>query len=207
MSAAMTAPPSGSGGAHRASRHPKPRRRLRALLLAVGWTATCALAQAPQPDGADTTATGPIPAAGDPAQRPQRTADPLTAALPAGSILAFVPAASGYAGTGANLRDWLAERGWAICDGTRGTPDLRGQMLLGTTDPVTVGQRLGSRDHDHRVRGESDAPVMRNRHTPTGRGPLKHLPDDRHRHGLNVSTDRSEHLPPSTRVLFIMKLL
>lgn len=205
MHTAMTAAPSAPRRRYRGSRACTPTRRLRAVLLAAGWTTTCALAQAPQPEAAD--AAGPTPSAHDQTHPVQSTAGPIAGALPAGSIVAFVPAASGYAGTGADLRDWLAERGWAICDGTRGTPDLRGQMLLGTTDPVTVGQRLGSRDHDHRVRGESDAPVMRNRHTPTGRGPLKHLPDDRHRHGLSVSTDRSEHLPPSTRVLFIMKLL
>lgn len=159
--------------------------------------------------GGGSAAAQPLEAAGADAASPttaRAATTPAPPTLPAGSIIAFVPAASGFAGSEAALRDWLAERGWAICDGTMGTPDLRGRMLLGTTDPLSVGQRLGSRDHDHRVRGESEAPVLRNRHTPTGHGPLKHLPDDQHRHRLDLATDRSAHLPPSTRVLFIMKL-
>jgi hypothetical protein len=117
-----------------------------------------------------------------------------------------VPQASGFTGTQSELRTWLAARGWAICDGTRGTPDLRDRMLLGTTDATLVGTRLGSREHSHRVRGETGRPVLRNRHTPTGRAELKHLPDDQHRHSVDLATDRAQHLPPSTRVLFIMKL-
>jgi hypothetical protein len=148
----------------------------------------------------------PEPEAPAPAAPSQPQTVPATGTLPAGSIVAFVPSAGGFTGTDAALRSWLAARGWAICDGTQGTPDLRGRMLLGTTDARAVGQRLGSQEHDHRVRGESDAPVLRNRHTPTGHGPLKHLPDDQHRHRVDLATDRSPNLPPSTRVLFIMKL-
>ena len=162
--------------------------------------AACALGAGPSaaqlPSGA--VADAPPPSRANPALDP--------GALPAGSIIAFAPSASGFAGTGAELRAWLAARGWAICDGTRGTPDLRERMLLGTADASMVGQRLGSQDHDHRVRGESDAPVLRNRHTRIGNAQLKHLPDDQHRHRLDLSTDRTAHLPPSTRVLFIMKL-
>ncbi len=132
--------------------------------------------------------------------------DQGASALPPGSIVAFVPRASGFSGTSAGLRNWLAARGWALCDGTRGTPDLRDRMLLGTNDASRVGERLGSRDHDHRVRGETGTPVLRNRHTRTGLAELKHLPDDRHRHAVDLASDGAEHLPPSTRVLFIMKL-
>jgi hypothetical protein len=79
-------------------------------------------------------------------------------------------------------------------------------MLLGTTELATVGQRLGSREHDHRVRGETDSPVRRNRSTPTGREQLRQIPDDQHRHRLDVTTAEAEHLPPSLRVMFIMKV-
>ncbi|WP_295879457.1 hypothetical protein [uncultured Thiohalocapsa sp.] len=185
----------------RQRRRSRVRRRTRVVAAPLLLTAGLA--------GWGSAAAQPLEAAGAdaPSPTPARAATtPAPTTLPAGSIIAFVPAGSGFTGSDAALRDWLAERGWAICDGTRGTPDLRGRMLLGTTDPLAVGQRLGSRDHDHRVRGESEAPVLRNRHTPTGHGPLKHLPDDQHRHRLDLATDRSQHLPPSTRVLFIMKL-
>lgn len=154
------------------------------------------MSTAQAPDGAPDTG----------APQAQQEALPGNGALPIGSIVAFAPAASGLGGSTEQLRAWLDARGWAICDGTRGTPDLRGRMLLGTTDPTRVGERLGSQDHDHRVQGESGAPALRNRHTRVGHAELKHLPDDQHRHRIDINSERAGHLPPSTRVLFIMKL-
>jgi hypothetical protein len=134
----------------------------------------------------------------------------LTAAppmLPTGSIVAFMPRmGSGDYSDMASLRRWLDRQGWAICDGSKGTPDLRNRMLLGTTQLEVVGQRLGEWEHDHRVRGDSDAPVRRNRSTPIGRQKLKQIPNDQHRHGIDITSDRSKHLPPSMRVLFIMRI-
>lgn len=169
-----------------------------ALPTAPGaWLLASALAVAASSDYA---------VAADPALAPQAPSGMAANPLPAGSIIAFVPNASGFTGTDAELRGWLAERRWALCDGTSGTPDLRDRMLYGTTEAASVGQRLGARDHDHRLRGETGTPVLRNRYTPTGRAELKHLPDDQHRHSIDTASDRTEHLPPSVKVLFIMKL-
>jgi hypothetical protein len=165
------------------------------LIWALGTGIAAAQPPAPAPDHA-----------AGPAQSPTAGRGPGLDPLPAGSVIAFVPSAGGFTGTTAELRAWLAARGWAICDGTGGTPDLRDRMLLGTTDAGRVGQRLGSRDHDHRVRGETGAPALRNRHTRVGLAELRHLPDDQHRHGVDLASDRAGHLPPSTLVLFIMKL-
>jgi len=129
-----------------------------------------------------------------------------TAGLPAGAIVAFMPRFGGDYHDIAGLKRWLDARGWALCDGSGGTPDLRNRMLLGTTELATVGQRLGSREHDHRVRGETQGPVRRNRNTPTGYQQLRQIPDDQHRHRIDVTTAAAEHLPPSLRVLFIMKV-
>lgn len=165
-------------------------------MVAIAGALAGGMSSAQAPDGA--RSTDAVPA--------QPAALPGTGAVPVGSIVAFAPAASGLGGTTEELRAWLDSRGWAICDGTRGTPDLRGRMLLGTTDAARVGERLGSQDHDHRVQGESSAPVLRNRHTRVGHAELKHLPDDQHRHRIDINSERAGHLPPSTRVLFIMKL-
>jgi hypothetical protein len=167
-------------------------------LLACGGFAGAGLAEPGAPIAAEVPAQ-PLREAGA-----EALGGGAAAAIPPGGIIAFVPQASGVSGDA--LRRWLAERGWAICDGSHGTPDLRDRMLIGTTDPLAVGRRLGSRDHDHRVRGETGTPVLRNRHTPTGRAELRHLPDDQHRHSVDLASDRTEHLPPSTQVLFIMKL-
>jgi hypothetical protein len=127
--------------------------------------------------------------------------------VPTGAIMAFMPNMTGGDYRNASeLRAWIARQGWAICDGTGGTPDLRNQMLLGTTDVSSVGQRLGSWDHTHRIRGETGIPVRRNRNTPTGRLQNQQIPDDQHRHRVDMEANKAEHMPPSMRVLFIMKV-
>lgn len=134
------------------------------------------------------------------------TPSQISASLPKGAIIAFMPRLGDDYGSMSELRGWLKQRGWAICDGESGTPNLRDRMLLGTTEAATVGQRLGSWDHEHRVQGETKAPVRRNRNTPTGRQQLVQIPDDQHRHRVDLRSDKAAHLPPSMRVLFIMKV-
>jgi hypothetical protein len=184
----------------RRQQQPAPHRTLSACAGAALAASLCLLTAG--------VSTAQVPGGSEDADTPpmQPPAAPAMGALPVGSIVAFAPAASGFSGTADELRAWLDARGWALCDGTRGTPDLSGRMLLGTTDAGRVGERLGSQDHDHRVQGESAAPLLRNRHTRVGLAELKHLPDDQHRHRVDITSDRAGHLPPSTRVLFIMKL-
>ena len=198
-----TGPPGVCRGLGRAPGSAATRESLAALALAVcSGTATGLDQMAAAPPSLAQASSAPAVAPAPASVVPTGTPDAL---LP-GSIVAFVPRASGFMGSAAELPAWLAARGWAICDGTNGTPDLRDRMLLGTTDATRVGERLGSRDHDHRVRGDTGAPVLRNRYTRTGLAELKNLPDDQHRHAVDLASDRAEHLPLSTRVLFIMKL-
>jgi hypothetical protein len=159
----------------------------------------------------DRMSTGPTPIA-EGATGPQARSDPglsmgIARDVPKGAIMAFMPSMTGGDYRNASeLRAWLARQGWAICDGTGGTPDLRNRMLLGTTDVSSVGQRMGSWEHAHRVRGETGIPVRRNRNTPTGRLQTQQIPDDQHRHRVDMEADKAEHMPPSMRVLFIMKV-
>lgn len=39
------------------------------------------------------------------------------------------------------------DTGWHICDGTNGTPDLRGRFILGASDSHTVGSTGGEENH------------------------------------------------------------
>ncbi|MFQ5456441.1 MAG: hypothetical protein ACE5EA_09625, partial [Nitrospirota bacterium] len=39
--------------------------------------------------------------------------------------------------------------GWALCDGTNGTPDLRNRFIVGAGDAYGVGDTGGSISHDH----------------------------------------------------------
>ena len=42
-----------------------------------------------------------------------------------------------------------APSGWAICDGTNGTPDLRGFFLVGALSAASIGSTYGSASHSH----------------------------------------------------------
>jgi microcystin-dependent protein len=42
-----------------------------------------------------------------------------------------------------------APTGWAICDGTNGTPDLRGRFVVGASSSANIGATLGNSTHTH----------------------------------------------------------
>ena len=42
-----------------------------------------------------------------------------------------------------NKNTGLVNRGWHLCDGTNGTPDLRGRMILGSSDSHAAGSTGG----------------------------------------------------------------
>ncbi|MGA7980968.1 MAG: hypothetical protein WCA32_12190 [Chromatiaceae bacterium] len=104
-----------------------------------------------------------------------------------------------------SLKRWLYEQGWAICDGSEGTPDLNYRLLLGTVHPADVGQNLGSRTHSHRITAETGIGFGREHSYISRRGVSRAL-EQGHRHKLDAGTAAADNLPLSTRVLFIMKI-
>ena len=108
-------------------------------------------------------------------------------------------------------KDGKVPNGWAICDGSNGTPDLRGRFLMGVSDFADVGKRGGepsipaSPSHGHGGR-TSDQNTTGELTTCKGtcRGRLRShthviIADGQHNH-------KGENRPPYTTVLFIMKL-
>jgi len=43
----------------------------------------------------------------------------------------------------------VAPTGWVICDGTNGTPDLRGYFLVGASSSANIGATYGNTNHTH----------------------------------------------------------
>lgn len=132
--------------------------------------------------------------------------EPL-ASPPKGSILAFQPdpKSDEYSDL-PSLKRWLLDQGWAICDGSDGTPNLNYRMLIGTIHPDEAGHNLGSRSHDHRNRADTGPAYGREHAFLTGRGRVLRVPEGGHRHRLIGTTESAEHLPLSLRVMFIMKV-
>ena len=131
---------------------------------------------------------------------------PPPAGLPKGSIVAFLPdLKSAEYSDPDSLKRWLRKQGWAICDGSDGTPDLNYRMLLGTIHPEEAGGNLGSRTHDHRITGNADNVFGREHQVRSGVGRALRVPSDGHKHKLDAGTTQVEHLPLSLRVIYIMK--
>lgn len=120
----------------------------------------------------------------------------LKSAIPEGVILAWYSKAS-------------APRGWAICDGQNGTPDLRKRFLrgVGSAEPVGKDAVGGNETHDHTAsvtlragaKGGSDWEWHR---TVWASGPNPAVGGD----AATGKTDVASNLPPYADVLYIMKL-
>jgi len=116
----------------------------------------------------------------------------MMASFPSGLILAW------YA-TGGEI-----PQGWAICDGSNNTPDLRGRFLRGVSDFADVGRQMGSETHNHSVSGRTTGEVEGHYGGPEG-ADNGSGGNWSHKHNFHAQTNQSANIPPSTTVLFIMK--
>jgi hypothetical protein len=112
--------------------------------------------------------------------------------------------------------------GWALCDGSDGTPDLSNRFVLGAGAAEYLGSTGGSRTHKHRAGNHThqiDPPALRLRpvygysgYRGTGtRGRSYTLPEQTFnlrsfKSGpTTVIPDSVSHLPPYYKIAFIMK--
>lgn len=96
-------------------------------------------------------------------------------------------------------------KGWRICDGGAGTPNLEDKFLYGTTRPEDIGQNIGSVSHTHMVKGEVSTAYL------AGFSPDNALERNgnhrtNHTHNFEVKSFPGENIPPAVKLLFIMKL-
>lgn len=96
--------------------------------------------------------------------------------------------------------------GWAVCDGSNGTPDLRDRFQMGVSDFADVGRTLGSSTHSHNASGRTTFEVEGTRHGPEGADNFTGRPNWNHKHDFNIQTSSSSNIPPAMTMLFIMKL-
>jgi hypothetical protein len=103
--------------------------------------------------------------------------------------------------------------GWAICDGSNHTPDLRGKYLVGVDALADVGKGVGSSQHTHKVNASGS--TDKNRIDPDAWGfdgsdrsktPQATGLDHRHTFSAVGETDAADNRPPSLTVIFLMKL-
>ncbi len=103
--------------------------------------------------------------------------------------------------------------GWALCDGTEGTPDLRNRFIVGAGDDYAVGNTGGAAQHNHAITVDA-APtgLILNQTSTTVDGDADppscldsaSLTDPTHFH--TASAANGSNLPPYFALAFIMKL-
>lgn len=103
--------------------------------------------------------------------------------------------------------------GWALCDGTNGTPDLTDSFIIGAGANV-VGSTGGSIDHNHAITVNNAATGVTANHgfdpNVDGGGGTANVAlnpvtinDPQHNH--NATSAATNHLPPFYALIFVMK--
>lgn len=79
----------------------------------------------------------------------------------AGSILAFNGTFGGSDGKRPIPKGGtVADEGWALCDGSNGTPDLRDRFIVGARGKYAAGAYGGAETHSHTVSGNAGATTL-----------------------------------------------
>ena len=96
--------------------------------------------------------------------------------------------------------------GWSICDTTNGTPDFTGKYPIGTVNKAEIGEAIGRDSHTHSFAGVTDGANMG---PMNGADPaFEHEGSGRrlHTHNYAGTTSAAGNYPPSTKIIFIMKI-
>jgi hypothetical protein len=128
-----------------------------------------------------------------PAPDPLTDTEKVMSAMPIGAIIAWV---------GGD-----APKGWRVCDGTNGTPDLNHRIPRGTLAPGELRAKAGAPDHTHGYSGKVSVPSgAPNDHVVQDGGSPLGVPGWDHIHTYGGDTGgASNPLPEVTYVMFIMK--
>ncbi len=106
--------------------------------------------------------------------------------------------------------------GWALADGTNGTPDLRGKFIYGTNPGEQPGYVGGTITHTHGTYTTTFTgppidrpgyPSLESVPSPQSGQPVTNVAGGSHIHGVNIDFDTlpSSNLPPFYKLAFIMK--
>lgn len=122
--------------------------------------------------------------------------------VPQGTVIAWHPTpdfVKGLAGETKNAPEIIPPPGWALCDGTQGTPDLRDLFIRGTTvysyQPITGGTAT----HKHGgLTGQPSGLWTKG----SSLGSRYKGPTSAHTHAVT----EDDHLPPYMELVYIMKL-
>lgn len=97
----------------------------------------------------------------------------------------------------------MVPAGWALCDGTNGTPDLRNLFVRCASPLIAVGSEGGSSSHFHSIVNDTHNHTFGGgvgsfnggvRNNTTGETSASHV------------TESANHIPPAYKFAYIMRL-
>ena len=103
--------------------------------------------------------------------------------------------------------------GWALCDGTNGTPNLADKVIVAAGATYAAGASGGSATHDHALPFAIGSAALRFRYgsefgtrgTFTGTQTISHT-DSTYAGAANVLSDDASSLPPYYALCYVMKM-
>lgn len=96
--------------------------------------------------------------------------------------------------------------GWHECDGTLGTPDYRGKVLIGANATYVAGTTGGSTVHQHGERTDSAATQLTTGDKITDTAPAGDYDIGLYSHTHTFTTLDVNHMPPWAAGYWIQKL-
>lgn len=99
--------------------------------------------------------------------------------------------------------------GWQLCDGTNGTPDLRGRFIIGAGGSEAVNEVGGSETHDHSFNGDGHAHAASVTIPVAGSGPSTAWsgPDPSNDGNSEGTTDSGSNVPPFLALAYIQRMV
>jgi hypothetical protein len=101
-------------------------------------------------------------------------------------------------------------KGWQVCDGSNGTPNLVRQYIVGTASADSVGRFTGSETHTHQIVGNADGFHLMAFNPPTSfihnSNGTQSNSFQSHGHDMNFTSGSGSSRAPGVSLMFIMKL-
>jgi len=97
--------------------------------------------------------------------------------------------------------------GWALCDGTQGTPNIGNRFILGA-DPLYYppGRKGGSYGHAHTASALPASPSLDTGDKFINSEPDGHYTEQTYEHNHTLNVETTYNFPPYYAMAFIMKL-
>lgn len=124
----------------------------------------------------------------------------------------FVPAVTVSAVPKGTIIAWYASQGpvpagWAVCDGSSGTPDLRNRFIQGVGSIADSGEDPnGSATHFHEAQISTIDPKLKGEVTLVTNEGGDDVPVTRPSHQHYATVAPASSIPPNYRLVFLMKL-